>query len=69
MQSLYNKALTEIAGAAADCQSAISSQAEGVEDVVAHENTPMLDRAMSAAVAGAKDLYRATEKITTLKQP
>ncbi len=63
MERLYKRALGELATAAADCHAAISYRQNGVEDVVVHENSTLLDRAMAAAVAGAKDLYRGTAKI------
>ena len=63
MQRLYDKALAEMAKGAADCRAAISSHREGVEDIVLHQDTVMLNQAMSLIAAGAKDLYHATGKI------
>jgi hypothetical protein len=63
MQRLYGKALAEMAKGAADCRAAISSHREGVEDLVVHEDTSMLNRAMSLIAAGANDLYHAIGKI------
>jgi hypothetical protein len=66
MQQSYQAALAALAKAATGCQAAISVRQDGEEDLMVHEDVPMLNRAMSEIASGAKDLYRATDKIKTL---
>jgi hypothetical protein len=63
MQKLYEKALAELSGAAADCQQAISEKQEGVEDIAIHENKTLLNRSRSEFAVGLKELYDATAAI------
>jgi hypothetical protein len=68
IQKAYTGALAKLGKAAAECQAAISSHQEGIEDVVVHENTAILDQATSALTHGIEDLYLTTEKIKTLRR-
>lgn len=66
MARLYARALTLLAAGAADCQAAITVRRDGVEDIEAHENAPLLARALADLGTGVRDLYAATGKLRAL---
>ena len=68
MQTLYAKALAELAKGAADCQMAISSKPSGDESVTAHVDPTLLHQSVSELSAGATDVFRSTAEITILSQ-
>jgi hypothetical protein len=68
MQALYQKALTEFATAAGQCQTAISEQPDGEEYVATTENAGELRAATAALSSGSKDLFQATGQIATVDQ-
>jgi hypothetical protein len=68
MQTLYAKALAELAKGAADCQMAISSTSSGAESVTAHVDPTLLHQSVSELSAGATDVFRSTAEITILGQ-
>jgi hypothetical protein len=63
MQSLYAKALAELAKGAADCRSAISSTPDGDETVETAVNAKILHQSMSELAVGVNDLFRSTAEI------
>jgi hypothetical protein len=65
MQKLYGNALTELSGAAADCQQAISEK-PGDETIAIHKNETLFNRSRSEFAVGAKTLYEATAAIPVL---
>ena len=66
MQTLYAKALAELAKGAADCQTAISFQPSGDESVAAHVDPTLLHQSVSELSAGATDVFRSTAEIAIL---
>jgi hypothetical protein len=68
MQSLYTKALSELAKGAADCQTAISIKATGDETTQANVNMSTLRQATTELSAGATDIFRATAEIEILSR-
>jgi hypothetical protein len=68
MQALYQKALTEFATAAGQCKTAIFEQPDGEEYVATTENQSELRTVAGALSSGSKDLFQATEQISTLDQ-
>lgn len=68
MQSLYTKALTELAKGAADCRTAISVKPSGDESTQANVATAMLHQSISELSAGATDIFRATAEIEIISR-
>lgn len=68
MESQYQKALSELAKAAAACQAAISEEPDGDEYVSTTENSADLSASALALAAGSRDLYQATGQISNLAQ-
>ncbi len=68
MQLWYKRALTTIGAGAADCHAGISSKLSGDEDLVVHQNAALMNRAMSEFSTGARELYKATAYLKTLKR-
>jgi hypothetical protein len=68
MQAQYQKALSELAKAAATCQAGISEQPDGDEYVATTENQADLSASAADLAAGSKDLYEATGQISDLGQ-
>jgi hypothetical protein len=66
MQRQYMAALATLAKAVTYCEAGISARPYGDEDIETHENTAMLDKALSAFAAGARELYQATAQIKAL---
>jgi hypothetical protein len=66
MQQLYGNTLTELSGAAADCQQAISEKPGGDETMTINENETLLNRSRSEFAVGAEKLYEATAAIPAL---
>ncbi len=66
MEALYQKALSELATAAAVCQAGISEQADGDEYVLTTQNSADLSASIAALALGSKDLYEATGQISDL---
>jgi hypothetical protein len=66
MQRLYAGALAGLAGAAADCRTAISMRARGDESVEIHVNRARLNLARVRFAAMSKKLYLATREILSL---
>jgi hypothetical protein len=62
MQSLYGKALAELAQGAADCQAAIATK-PGNEELGTTVNATMRQQAASELAAGARDIFRSTAEI------
>jgi hypothetical protein len=62
MQSLYGKALAELAKGAADCQAAITLE-PGAEDLGTKVNVTVRQQAASELAAGARDIFRSTAEI------
>jgi hypothetical protein len=62
MQTLYGKALAELAKGAADCQAAITIT-PGDEELVTTVNDTMRQQAASELAAGSKDIFRSTAEI------
>lgn len=62
MQSLYVKALGELAKGAADCQAAIALES-GDESLEAIVNAGLRQQAASELATGSKDIFRATAEI------
>jgi hypothetical protein len=63
MQTLYAKALAELAKGAADCRAAISTTPNGDETTKTSVNTTMLHQSTSELATGANDIFRATAQI------
>lgn len=63
MQTLYAKALGELAKGAAGCQAAISAKQNGDESVQTHVDTTRLNRSISELSAGSTNLFRSTAEI------
>jgi hypothetical protein len=68
MQAQYQKALAELAKAAAACQAGISEQPDGEEYVATTENPADLSASASDLALGSKELYQATGQISDLGQ-
>ena len=66
MQTLYAKALAELAKGAANCQTAISFQPNGNESVAAQVDPTLLHRSVSELSAGATDVFRSTAEMAIL---
>jgi hypothetical protein len=62
MQTVYGRALAELAKGAGDCQAAISVRSDG-EDAQAAVNATVLKQAKSELAAGARDIFRSTAEI------
>jgi hypothetical protein len=63
MQTLYARALAELAKGAADCGTAIILKPSGDETVDIRVNTALLKVSVSELAAGARDIFRATAEI------
>jgi hypothetical protein len=63
MQTLYARALAELAKGAADCRMAITLKPSGDETVDTRVNTALLNLSVSELAAGARDIFRATAEI------
>lgn len=63
MQTLYAKALGELAKGAADCRAAISAKPDGDESDQAHVDTTTLNQSVSELSIAATDLFRSTAEI------
>ena len=63
MQTLYAKALAELAKGAADCRAAITSKPNGAESVETHVDATLLHLSISELAAGARDIFRSTAEI------
>jgi hypothetical protein len=63
MQSLYGKALAELAKGAADCQAAISVKPHGDESLELHVNAALLNQSVSELAAASRDIFRSTAEI------
>jgi hypothetical protein len=68
MQTLYAKALAELAKGAADCQMAISFTHTGDESLAAHVDPTLLRQSVSELSVGAKDVFRSTAEIAILSR-
>lgn len=62
MQTLYGKALAELAKGAAECQAAITIKS-GDESLITEVNGTMRLQAAAELAAGAKDIFRSTAEI------
>jgi hypothetical protein len=63
MQTLYARALAELAKGAADCQMAITLKPSGDETVDIHVNATLLKLSVSELATGARDIFRSTAEI------
>ena len=63
MQTLYARALAELAKGAVDCRMAIIRKPSGDETVDTRVNTTLLKLSVSELAAGARDIFRATAEI------
>lgn len=63
MEQLYKRALTQISTGAGNCRASITSDLHGDEDLVVHQNTALMNRAMSELSTGSNELYKATAYI------
>jgi hypothetical protein len=63
MQTLYARALAELATGAADCRTAIILKPSGDESVETHVDATLLHLSISELAAGARDIFRATAEI------
>lgn|SRR5215813_1195648 len=63
MQTLYTRALAELAKGAADCRMAIILKPSGDETVDTRVNTTLLKLSVSELATGARDIFRATAEI------
>jgi hypothetical protein len=68
MQSLYTKALSDLAKGASDCRTAISVKASGEETVQANVDTATFKRATTELSAGATGIFRSTAEIEILSR-
>jgi hypothetical protein len=63
MQTLYARALAELARGAANCRMAIILKPSGDETLDTRVNTTLLKLSVSELATGAKDIFRATAEI------
>jgi hypothetical protein len=63
MQTLYARALAELARGAEDCLAAITFKPHGDESVETHVDATLLHLSISELAAGARDIFRATAEI------
>jgi len=63
MQTLYARALAELARGAADCRMAITLKPSGDETLDVRVNTTLLKLSVSELATGARDIFRATAEI------
>jgi hypothetical protein len=68
MQRLYARALDGLSGAAADCRTAISVDANGDESVHIHVDKVLLNRSRAEFAAMSSKLYTATAQIQSLSR-
>ena len=62
MQTVYGKALAELAKGAGDCQAAIAVRSDG-EDQQAAVEAALFGKSKSELAAGARDIFRSTALI------
>lgn len=67
MQTLYGKALAELAQGAADCQAAIRVR-PGDESVTFHLNAVLLSQSVSDLAAGSRDIFGSTAEIEIMSR-
>lgn len=63
LQTLYARALAELAKGAADCRMAIALKPSGDETIDIRVNTTLLKLSVSELATGARDIFRATAEI------